>query len=105
AIVDRVYIDGQQYYDRLGEERRLTDARTEKGTLAAAEGRSGTTAPQTGAEAPKVPRVPEVPKVPREEVPGFGFSELQPATGPVTAIVNARIYPISSPMIERGTVV
>ncbi len=46
AIVDRVYIDGQQYYDRLGEERRLTDARTEKGTLTAAEGRSGTTAPQ-----------------------------------------------------------
>ena len=25
AIVDRVYIDGQQYYDRLDEERRLTD--------------------------------------------------------------------------------
>ncbi len=109
AIVDRVYIDGQQYYDRLGEERRLTDARTEKGTLTAAEGRSGTTAPQTGADAPKVPRVPEVPKVPEVlgvlEVPGFGFSEVQPATGPVTAITNARIYPISSPMIERGTVV
>ncbi len=46
AIVDRVYIDGQQYDDRLAEDRRLTDARTEKGTLAAAEGRSGTTAPQ-----------------------------------------------------------
>src|SRR4030095_5385161 len=63
------------------------------------------TAPQTGAEAPKVPRVPEVPKVPREEVPGFGFSEVQTAIGPVTAIINARIYPISSPVIERGTIV
>ena len=59
AIVDRVYIDGQQYYDRLGEERRLTDAGKEKSTLAAAEGRSGpATAPQTpqprnAASAPK----------------------------------------------------
>ncbi|MGH9660164.1 MAG: amidohydrolase family protein, partial [Bryobacteraceae bacterium] len=114
AIVDRVYIDGQQYYDRLGEERRLTDARAEKGTLAAAEGRSGTTAPQTGADAPKVPRVPEVPRVPQVpevpkvpdvQLPGFGWSEEQPASGPVTAITNARIYPISSPMIERGTLV
>ena len=39
AIVDRVYIDGQQYYDRLVEERRLTDSRNEKTTLSAAEGR------------------------------------------------------------------
>ena len=30
AIVDRVYIDGQQYDDRLAEERRLTDARQGK---------------------------------------------------------------------------
>ncbi len=38
AIADRVYIDGQLYYDRLAEERRLTDARSEKSKLAAAEG-------------------------------------------------------------------
>ena len=48
AIVDRVYIDGEQYYDRLAEERRLTDARKEKDTLATAEGRTApSTAPQT----------------------------------------------------------
>ena len=41
AIVDRVYIDGQQYYDRLGEERRLTDARTEKGALRPRKGDRG----------------------------------------------------------------
>src|SRR5687767_4669301 len=47
AIVDRVYIDGQTYYDRLADERRLTDARSEKSRLAAAEGRSApTTNPQ-----------------------------------------------------------
>ena len=44
AIADRVYIDGTLYYDRLAEERRLTDARTEKTKLAASEGRSGPTA-------------------------------------------------------------
>ena len=48
AIVDRVYIDGQQYYDRLAEERRLTDAGKEKNTLTSAEGRTApSTAPQT----------------------------------------------------------
>src|SRR5688572_1211074 len=48
AIVDRVYIDGEQYYDRLAEERRLTDLNREKTTLAAGEGRTApSTAPQT----------------------------------------------------------
>ena len=52
AIADRVYIDGQLYYDRLADERRLTDARTEKTQLAAAEGRSAPTAdPQRSPQA------------------------------------------------------
>ena len=49
AIVDRVYIDGQKYYDRLEDERRLTDARSEKSRLAAAEGRTAPTTDQTRA--------------------------------------------------------
>ena len=120
AIVDRVYIDGQQSYDRLAEERRLTDARTEKGTLAAAEGRTGTTAPQTpqprtmsesaaGNRQPADGKTLQLPttddRVPTTEVPGLGFSQVQAATGPVTAITNAKIYPISSPVIDRGTIV
>jgi imidazolonepropionase-like amidohydrolase len=120
AIVDRVYIDGQQYYDRLGEERRLTDARTEKGTLAAAEGRTGTTAPQASPQprtssdqdgfqlsafSSRQERPTTDDRVPSTEVPGLGFSEVQPATGPVTAITNAKIYPISAAVIERGTIV
>ena len=107
AIVDRVYIDGQQYYDRLGEERRLTDAGKEKGTLTAAEGRSGpTTAPQTPqtAQDPKTPG-PQKAQMAQitGEVPGLGG--VQQATGPVTAITNARIFPISGPAIEKGTIV
>ena len=38
------------------------------------------------------------------DVPGLGGVQ-QTATGPVTAITNARIYPISSAPIERGTIV
>jgi imidazolonepropionase-like amidohydrolase len=105
AIVDRVYIDGQQYYDRLGEERRLTDARTEKGTLTAAEARSGTAAPQASPQPRTTQQSADGIRQPADEVPGLGFSEVQPATGPVTAITNARIYPISAPVIDRGTIV
>ena len=56
AIADRVYIDGQVYYDRLADERRLTDARTEKSRLAAAEGRTAPTAePQTPRDRDQAP--------------------------------------------------
>ncbi len=54
AIVDRVYIDGTVYYDRLAEERRLTELKKEKATLAAAE-QSGTRTPTTNPqEQPKI---------------------------------------------------
>jgi imidazolonepropionase-like amidohydrolase len=103
AIVDRVYIDGQQYYDRLAEERRLTDAGKEKTTLTSAEGR---TAPSTAPQTPQ-PRTGSEPKADAlpQTVPGLGGVQQAPATGPVTAITNARIYPISSAPIERGTIV
>ena len=103
AIVDRVYIDGQQYYDRLAEERRLTDASKEKTTLTSAEGRSGpTTAPQT-----PQPRTGGDPKddAGRQTIGAIAGAAQAPVTGPVTAITNARIFPISGPAIERGTIV
>ena len=103
AIVDRVYIDGQQYYDRLAEERRLTDAGKEKNTLTSAEGR---TAPSTAPQTPQ-PRTGSEPKddaLP-QTVPGLGGVQPAPATGPVTAITNARIYPISGPVLDKGTIV
>ena len=100
AIVDRVYIDGQQYYDRLGEERRLTDAGKEKGTLSAAEGRPQIPGPQKA----------QTPQMSSSLDETFGSlasatREQTPLTGPVTAITNARIFPISGPAIERGTIV
>src|SRR5262249_56092523 len=37
AIADRVYIDGQKYYDRLDDQKRMTDLAREKTTLADAD--------------------------------------------------------------------
>ncbi len=99
AIVDRVYIDGLQYYDRLAEDQRLTDASREKSTLVAAEGRASAAGPQ------KV----QTPQMSSSSEENFGsvapVRQPVPATGLATAIVNARIFPISGPAIERGTIV
>ncbi len=100
AIVDRVYIDGQQYYDRLAEERRLTDASKEKTTLTSAEGRPQIPGPQKA----------QTPQMSSSSAETFGSvapvaRQQAPAAGPVTAITNARIFPISGPAIERGTIV
>ena len=131
AIVDRVYIDGQTYYDRLADERRLTEARTEKSRLAAAEGQKAPTAdPQTSGPRPQASGIrPQVsgsrnqesgvrPQAsgPRDQGSGprdQGSDDSVPpttqqqmvATGPAFAIINARIHPITSPPIERGTIV
>ena len=120
AIVDRVYIDGEQYYDRLAEERRLTDARKEKDSLATAEGRTApSTAPQTPQPRTSADQAPQTltqaltsgpqalrPSGPQDlDVPGLGGVVQPAATGPATAITNARIYPISSAPIDKGTIV
>jgi imidazolonepropionase-like amidohydrolase len=105
AIADRVYIDGQVYYDRLADERRLTDARREKSTLAAAEGRSAPTAPQASPQ-PRTGQSSDARDLgPASSGPiGHAAGSEQAATGPVTAIINARLNPIASPAIARGTV-
>jgi imidazolonepropionase-like amidohydrolase len=116
AIVDRVYIDGRLYYDRLAEERRLTDAQQEKSRLATGEGRTGPTAPQASPRADQQPRPRDDGSGSEEGLGGAGgggevgrrSSSADSAgqattTAPVTAIVNARLNPISGPPIERGT--
>jgi imidazolonepropionase-like amidohydrolase len=112
AIVDRVYIDGEQYYDRLAEERRLTEAHREKTTLAASEGR---TAPSTAPQTPQASNqqsatsnqqsISNLQSAISNEVPGLGGVQQPAPSGAATAITNARIYPISGPVIEKGTVV
>jgi imidazolonepropionase-like amidohydrolase len=114
AIVDRTYIDGTLYYDRNAEDRRLTQLKEEKTRLAAAE--RGDRRPPTGTsqESPKLeeagaggsafagaPREPDgAPAMARQTGPAP-----RSAAGPVWAITNATIHPISSPAIEKGTIV
>jgi imidazolonepropionase-like amidohydrolase len=126
AIVDRVYIDGQQYYDRQADEKRLTDARQEKTRLAAAESQRAPTAPQASPQAPR-PQESQASSLGNQQSGngngGSGPSDQsnQPAFAPpsatrqasaaavpggtAVAITNARIHPIVAPSIERGTIV
>jgi imidazolonepropionase-like amidohydrolase len=110
AIVDRAYIDGTVYYERKTDERRLTELGREKRDLAAAEStrRSPTTSE------PQAP--PRVPENNRDNGGGNGAPGVaatagraaapQPrAAGPVWAITNATIHPVTAPAIARGTIV
>jgi len=133
AIVDRVYIDGQRYYDRQDDQKRLTDLARERETLVNAERgerRSPTTtepAPQArdvagtagvstdGARGfqPSVPsaaasRSPERLALLSPERPALQRPErlaLQGAAKGVLAITNAKIFPVARPPIDRGTIV
>jgi imidazolonepropionase-like amidohydrolase len=99
AVADRVYIDGQKYYDRVEDAARLASAEQRKKELVAAERRirridaaldEPSAAPASAALAPPV------------------ASETAPALvlpRGVLAITNARIFPVTRPPIERGTII
>ena len=97
AIVERTYIDGIAYYERQKEERRLAETMKEKAALVSA---------AAAAEPPKT----GVPKT-GDETGGNGNGHpnarpgAMPQTGPVVAITNAKIFPVTSAPIERGTII
>ena len=99
AIADRVYIDGTLYYDRIAEDKRLTDLGREKADLMAAE--NGTQRPATGAEQRDVGDTP----APQPDLQSASASAAQTPTGTVWAITNATIHPMNGPDIARGTIV
>ena len=118
AIAERVYIDGTVYYDRKGEEGRLTALKKEKSSLAAAEGgtRPATTTPQenprSGEDRQGGPRGDDDGTEPsaatRGSTPAQATQTAKPAAagaGAVIAITNATIHPITRPTIEKGTIV
>jgi imidazolonepropionase-like amidohydrolase len=106
AIADRVYIDGTLYYDRIAEDARLTSLKKEKADLAAAEA-GGRGRPVTGTENRDDGDLPVMEgSAPSRQGSGtVGTAGQATATGPVWAIVNATIHPITKPTIERGTIV
>ncbi len=114
AIAERVYIDGTLYYDRLSEDARLTALRKEKSDLAAAEssGRGrAVTGTENREEPPASASAPAGSSATRLWPPAtfgrdtVGTTGQAGATGPVWAIVNATIHPITKPAIQRGTIV
>jgi imidazolonepropionase-like amidohydrolase len=108
AIADRVYIDGTLYYDRLAEDARLTALKKEKADLAAAEGAgrgravTGTENREQDGDAAAGSSASVSAASPQQPVGTAGQGS---TNGPVWAIVNAAIHPITKPTIERGTIV
>ena len=121
AIVDRVYIDGQTYYDRPEDQKRLTELAREKDTLANAERaernerRGPSTTSEAAAPRPREDRIQDGAGGPSDTAQGQPNGDVQRAiartqsaptvTRGVLAITNARIFPIATPSIDRGTVV
>ena len=101
AIADRVYIDGTLYYDRIAEDKRLTDARSgESGPDGRrkrhpASGNWSRTARCRGYAGARSPTFREY----------ASASAAQTPTGTVWAITNATIHPMNGPDIARGTIV
>jgi imidazolonepropionase-like amidohydrolase len=99
AVADRVYIDGQKYYDRVDDAARITSLEQRKRELVAAERRIRRIdarlddQPAAAASAPLTPTASTAPE-PALELPRG-----------LLAIVNARIFPVTNPAIERGTIV
>ncbi len=121
ALADRVYIDGTLYYDRSKEDQRVTDLKTKKDALLKAEKDAAekAKAEKTDKGDKKAPEGPP-PASPSEPAPAAERSEAAPARAergpvpaavhitndaPAIAITNARIVPVTSPVIEKGTIV
>ncbi len=117
AIVERAYIDGQLYYDRAADEKRIAAEKKQKESLTAAEkaekekrpanapegSRRGKEETATAAALPSVPAATYAPGkssswslLPKMENP--------PASSGILVLQNGRIFPISRPPIERGSV-
>ena len=127
TTADRVYIDGTLYYDRKADEQRVAELQKEKEALLAAERgqRKTTTAPDATAPAAPLVRDPSRAEARNLQVsnghngddqaaaaaPSPSGSRLAPAMKPtsppkgVIAITNAKIFPVTKPAIERGTIV
>ncbi|MFB3854641.1 MAG: amidohydrolase family protein [Vicinamibacterales bacterium] len=112
ATVERTYIDGTLYYDREKDLARAADVVKEKQRLIAAEKaerKPTTTVPEHEAglagradgDEPELGPLPEAPRYEPQSGP-----KPRPLMGQgVIAITNARIVPVTRPVIERGTIV
>jgi imidazolonepropionase-like amidohydrolase len=134
AITERVYIDGQKYYDRQDDAKRVADLMKEKQALVDAEKQGERGRPTTtengvprenrGSGGPsemvgtgggvmtggpdRTIRVPELAGLGGTSARSAESLALQPVhtvTRGVLAITNAKIVPVTKPTIDRGTIV
>ncbi|HUR21222.1 MAG TPA: amidohydrolase family protein [Vicinamibacterales bacterium] len=91
AIVEQTYIDGKVYYDRVADLARAAEAVKQREALSGGRSGGADSAPAVTANLFNI--TPEAGKV------------LSNANGATWAITNARIYPVSGPVIPKGTVV
>ncbi|MDP2320555.1 MAG: amidohydrolase family protein [Acidobacteriota bacterium] len=115
AIVDRVYIDGQQYYDRLAEHRapvttqpepQMTQMTQSFGVQSDPDSGSGPSAsPSMSPESASSASSTSALRASADRSAAPLVSSAQSASQSVLAITNARIFPVSGPAIERGTLV
>src|SRR5882762_3995313 len=119
AIVDRVYIDGQRYYDRQDDQKRMTELSHEKELLVNAE-KGERRAPTTTEPQPQPRDVAgtggtstDGARVASDGARAFQASgttagqtnAIRTATRGVLAITNAKIFPVVGASIDRGTIV
>ena len=113
AIVDRVYIDGQKYYDREDDQKRMTELAREKQSLVNAE-KGERRGPTTTEQAPprgndtNGARTATSGGAAPEAIGTAGQSRsfaLPGAAKGVLAITNAKIVPVTRPPIDRGTII
>jgi imidazolonepropionase-like amidohydrolase len=96
AIVERTYIDGIAYYDRVRDLQRAANVDKEKALLLGRSAESAATPEQA---------TPDAPAPPRPAGPAEALKVQLNAAGAAWAITNARIVTVSGPVIEKGTIV
>jgi imidazolonepropionase-like amidohydrolase len=112
AIVERVYIDGQKYYDRMDDQQRLTELARAKSALTGGEERRPTTTeqPRAGSGGPSsddgaADGARSVQSGAGQPADAGTFPPTRLQSRGVLVITNAKIVPVSRPVIERGTIV
>lgn len=113
AIVNRTYIDGALYYDREADLKRVAEVESEKAALVAAEKAAEKAAESSkppgegGSAKPKPEETAAAPPAPvAAAASAYSLTPVmkgKPLAGSL-AIVNARVNPITKPVIERGTI-
>ncbi len=105
AIVDRTYIDGIAYYDRVQDLERVAAVASEKQAAAAAGRSEQSGTPEEAGAPPPSAAASASPQLARPVAPPEPLSVSLNAGGPTWAITNARVVTVSGPVLPRATIV